>query len=262
VIWSDTASPDIAAAVARTDRGHAGRGQEVGLVPVGAIEQHGPHLPVGTDTIVASALCADAAAMTDSLVLPAISLGVSYGHGTVLAGTLSLTPDLLVATVHQYVRWASVSGLRRLIFVNAHLGNSASLNVATDSVRLLAPRLRVGTLDWWAADPAVLAEVTADGADIHANRAETAMMLAIAPHLVHAERAADADDPDRTAGLIFRYTAPALSRNGVTGRASEASAELGAELRRLVTTAIADRIERGRVEEPPLGIAPAPDFPF
>ena len=256
-IWSDTASPDLAVAAGRSDRGH-----EVGLVPVGAIEQHGPHLPVGTDTIVASALCADAGAATGSLVLPAISLGVSYGHGTVLAGTLSLTPDLLVATVHQYVRWASVSGLSRLIFVNAHLGNAASLTVATDSVRLLAPRLRVGTLDWWAADPAVLAEVTADGADIHANRAETAIMMAIAPRLVHLERASDADDPDRTDGLTFRYTAPALSRNGVTGRPSQASADLGAELRRRVVAAIAGRIERGRAEEPPLGPAPVPDFPF
>jgi creatinine amidohydrolase len=175
---------------------------------------------------------------------------------------LSLTPDLLVATVHQYVRWASLAGLRRLLFVNAHLGNSASLNVATDSVRLLAPQLRVGVLDWWAADPAVLAEVTADGADIHANRAETAMMMAIAPDLVHSARASDADDPDRTAGLTFRYTAPALSRNGVTGRPSEATTDLGAELRRRVVSAIAGRIERGRAEEPALGIAPAPEFPF
>jgi creatinine amidohydrolase len=256
-IWSDTPSPDLAAATARTDRGH-----EVGLVPVGAIEQHGPHLPVGTDTIVASALCAAAGQVTGSLVLPAISLGVSYGHGTVLAGTLSLTPELLVATVHQYVRWASVAGLRRLIFVNAHLGNSASLSVATDSVRLLAPRLRVGTLDWWAADPAVLAELTSDGADIHANRGETAMMMAIAPHLVHPERIPEADDPDRTAGLVFRYTAPALSRNGVTGRPTEATTELGIMLRDRVVSAITDRIERGRAEEPPLGVAPDPGFPF
>ncbi len=271
-IWSDTAAPDIAAAIARTgpfpgspesgSQGHGRRGHEVGLVPVGAIEQHGPHLPVGTDTIVASALCADAGELSHSLVLPAISLGVSYGHGPLLAGTLSLTPELLVATVHQYIRWAALAGLRRLIFVNAHLGNTASLGVATDSVRLLAPQLRVGTLDWWAADPVVLAEVTADGADIHANRAETALMLAIAPHLVHADRMADADDPDRTDGLVFRYTAPALSRNGVTGRPSQATAQLGAELRSRVAAAIADRVERGRAEEPPLGLAPIPDFPF
>src|SRR6185437_7033139 len=134
-LWADLASPDLAAAAARADRG-----QEVGLVPVGAIEQHGPHLPTGTDAIVAGSLCAAVGERTGSLVLPAIALGVSYGHGTALAGTLSLTPDLLIALVRQYVRWAAVSGLRRLLFVNAHFGNSASLNVATDSVRLLAPR--------------------------------------------------------------------------------------------------------------------------
>lgn len=256
-LWSSLPSPDLATAVTRADRGH-----EVGLVPVGAIEQHGPHLPVGTDAIVAAALCADAGELTDSLVLPAIALGVSYGHGTVLPGTLSLTPDLLVATMHQYVRWAAVGGLRRLLFVNAHFGNAASLSVATDSVRLLAPGLRVGTLDWWAADPAILAEVTADGADIHANRAETAIMLAIAPDQVRLDRAAGADDPDRTDRLVFRYTVPALSRNGVTGRPSEATAELGADLRRRVARAIADRVERGRTEEPPLGAAPAAGFPF
>jgi creatinine amidohydrolase len=256
-LWSELAAPDLAAAAARGDRGH-----EVGLVPVGAIEQHGPHLPVGTDAIVATALCAAAGELTGSLVLPTIALGVSYGHGTVLAGTLSLTPDLLVATVHAYVRWAAVSGLRRLLFVNAHFGNAASLGVATDSVRLLAPGLRVGTLDWWAATPDILAEVTADGADIHANRAETSMMLAIAPDQVHLDRAAGADDPDRTGGLVFRYTAPALSANGVTGRPSQAAAELGAALRDRAVRAIADRVERGRTEEPPLGVAPAPGFPF
>ena len=256
-LWSELASPDIEATTRRADRGH-----EVGLVPVGAIEQHGPHLPVGTDAIVAAALCAAAGELTGSLVLPAIALGVSYGHGTALAGTLSLTPDLLVATVHAYVRWAAASGLRRLLFVNAHFGNAASLGVATASVRLLAPQLRVGTLDWWAVTPEILAEVTADGADIHANRAETSLMLAIAPGQVHLDRMADADDPDRTDGLVFRYTAPALSANGVTGRPSEATAELGAALRDRAVRAIAVRVERGRTEEPPLGVAPAPGFPF
>ncbi len=218
-IWSETASPDLAAAAARTDRGH-----EVGLVPVGAIEQHGPHLPVGTDTIVASTLCADAGAMTDSLVLPPISLGVSYGHGTVLAGTLSLTPDLLVATVATSdVRWASVSGRALLRQRQRPPATPASLRRSPPTrSRPLAPQLRVGTLDWWAADPWVLAEVTADGADLHANRAETAIMLAIAPHLVHPRTArCAADDPDRSDGLTFRlHRAPAL----VTQRGDRATA--------------------------------------
>ena len=75
--------------------------------------------------------------------------------------------------------------------------------------------------------PTVAAEAVRDGDDVHANRAETSLMLALAPELVHLDRLADADDPDRTADLVFRYTAPALSTNGVTGRPSEATVELG-----------------------------------
>ena len=75
-------------------------------------------------------------------------------------------------------------------------------------------------------------------------------------------RSALADDPDRTGDLVFRYTAPALSLNGVTGRPSEASAELGRELLSSVVAAIAERVERGRTEQVPLGEAAAPVFPF
>lgn len=246
--WSEVAWPDLS----RLD------GTEVGLVPVGAIEQHGPHLPTGTDTIIAEAVCRRAGELADCPVLPAITLGVSYGHGTVLPGTLSLSPELLAEVIKQYAIWAHHSGLHRLIFVNAHFGNVGALHTATDHLRLFRPDLRVGTVDWWAADPAVRDEVLRDGDDIHANRAETSVLLAIAPNLVRTDRLTDADDPDRTQDLVFRYTAPALSANGVTGRPSEATAELGEQLFTTTAKAIADRVERGRREEPPLGLAPAP----
>ncbi len=252
--WIEHTSSELAEALAA--RSARSAGEHVGLVPVGAIEQHGPHLPVGTDTIVATALCDRAGPASGALVLPAISIGVSYGHGTVLPGTLSLSPELLVEIVHSYVRWAAVSGLRRLLFVNAHFGNAASLTAATDKVRLYAPDLRIGIVDWWSVDPGVLAHVTADGDDIHANAAETSIMLALAPHLVRMDAIADADDEDRTADLVFRYTAPALSRNGVTGRPSQATAEAGNALVDQVVAAIVSRVERGRTEEPPLGAGP------
>jgi creatinine amidohydrolase len=244
--WASRPSPEL-------DFSEVRGGRDVGLVPVGAIEQHGPHLPTGTDTIVATAVCERAGQLADLPVLPAIGVGVSYGHGTELPGTLSLSPELLAAVVQQYAAWAAASGLRRLLFVNAHFGNVGALHTATDHLRLYRPDLRVGTVDWWSCDPAVAAEMTADGEDVHANRAETSMMLAIAPEFVHLDRVVDADDEDRTTGLVFRYTASALSRNGVTGRPTEATAELGDRLWSRVAEVIAERAVRGRTEEPPLG---------
>jgi creatinine amidohydrolase len=157
--WSDAAWPELAGLATDARVGH-----NVGLVPVGAIEQHGPHLPTGTDTIVANAICDAAAQLCGAVVLPAIAIGCSYGHGTVLPGTLSLSPELLAALVRQYAEWAAASGLTRLLFVNAHFGNTAALATATDHLRLFRPDLRSGVIDWWAADPSILAEVTSDGA--------------------------------------------------------------------------------------------------
>jgi len=251
VRWSDLAWPDVEALVAE-------RPNEVALVPVGATEQHGPHLPTATDTIIATGLCEAASARTGAPVLPAIATACSYGHGTVLPGTISLTPELTAAIVRQYAEWCAYSGIRRVLLVNSHFGNTAALGIATDHLRLYRPDLQVGVVDWWSCHPEILREITADGADIHANRAETSLMLALAPGLVHLDRAVTADDPDRTDGLVFRYTAPALSTNGVTGRPSQADAALGRRLLALAVDALVSTIERGRSEEPPLGRAARP----
>ena len=248
--WYDEAWPELNFAATT----------EVGLVPVGAVEQHGPHLPAGTDTIIATRLCELASDRCGAPVLPAIALGCSYGHGTELPATLSLTPELLAAQVRQYCEWAAISGLRRLLFVNAHFGNLAALTIASDHVRLFRPDLRIGVVSWYDLDPEVSAEVTSDGSDIHANRAETAVMLALAPHLVKLDRMASADDDDRSEGLVFRYTAPSLSTNGVTGRPSQATAALGQRLVELSVDALVALVERGRREEPPLGPASIPSL--
>jgi creatinine amidohydrolase len=241
--WEQLTWPDVADAV--TDA-------TVVLVPVGATEQHGPHLPLSTDTVIASTLCEAAAERTSALVAPAISVGCSFGHGRRLPGTISLTPEQLAAVARQYVEWLGQSGVRKVLFVNAHAGNAAALGTATDHLRLERSDLQVGAVSWWELDPQLAAEMTADGVDVHANRAETAVMLVIAPELVVAERIGTADDLDRTIGLVFRYTADTLSRNGVTGRPSEATPELGKRLFAIATDALVAMVERASAEVPPI----------
>jgi len=252
--WSDLASPEIGTLFLE-------RPNEVGLVPVGATEQHGPHLPTGTDTILASAICDAVSCVTGAPVLPPIAIGCSFGHGTVTPGTLSLTPELLSDTVRAVADWAAYSGLRRCIFVNGHFGNASALGIATDHIRLERPDLRAGTFGWWDTNDEVAREVFSDGDDVHANRAETSLMLAVAPELVHLDRLDGADDPDRTGGLIFRYTATNLSINGVTGAPSRASLPLGERLFAHAVKVIATRVEAGRREHFPLGDPSARSMP-
>jgi creatinine amidohydrolase len=236
-----------------TTLGQANLAAYVGLVPVGATEQHGPHLPTDTDTRVASALCdAVAGAVEKTIVLPPIAVGCSLGHGTTFPGTLSLFPEELARILFRYAEWSAHSGLTRLIFVNAHMGNVGSLSIATDRLRFLRPDLQSGWVDWWHANADVREAVAADGEDIHANRAETSIMLHIAPESVDVEAMSGADDIDRTDGLTFRYTAAALSRNGVTGRPSEATAEQGRALFEAVVDVIAAKARAGLSEKPPL----------
>jgi creatinine amidohydrolase len=77
-------------------------------------------------------------------------------------------------------------------------------------------------------------------------------MMAVAPRQVRLDQLALADDPDRSEGLVFRYTAPSLSRNGVTGRPSEATPELGHRLLEQIVQAMSAAVERGRTEVAPL----------
>jgi creatinine amidohydrolase len=243
--WEQLTGPFIGQLLADDPR-------HVCLLPVGATEQHGPHLPTGTDTIVATLLCDEVSRRTGALVLPALSLGASFGHGTTFPGTLSAAPEELAGQVRRTVEWAIYSGVRRLLLVNGHVGNTAALSIAGDHLRFEREEARVGVANWWELDEWVAKEVSADGDDWHANRAETSLLLALMPSLVDMSAAVAADDPDRSDGLIFRYTARHLSRNGVTGSPSSATLELGAGILDRVVASLVEMLAHARDEEPPL----------
>jgi creatinine amidohydrolase len=224
-------------------------GETLCVLPVGAVEQHGPHLPVSTDAEIATALCRAASARTGVPVLPTLWLGSSQAHTRAWPGTLSLPPRLLVEVVLELASWVAASGFTRLLIVNAHVGNAAPLKVAVDEIRAHG-EIRAGLVSWYEITPEIASLVTADAVDWHAHAAETSLMLHLRPELV--ARESIRDDEDRTGDLVLSYTVAETSREGLTGAPSQASAEAGAALFGAVVEALAERFERAGTEEPPL----------
>jgi creatinine amidohydrolase len=222
------------------------------ILPVGATEQHGPHMCCGMDTVLADRLCAAVAARTGVPALPTLPYGCSLGHSRRWPGTLSVQPKTLIDVVKEIGDWACWSGVRRLFIVNTHVTNAAPLRCALEMLRaehndLLVALFNSATLS------ARLREVhCADGEDWHANDAETSLMLAIAPDMVRAGRVVDADDPDRTVGLVFAHPVNRTSVNGVTGSPSRASADKGRLWFEWMVDDLSEMIRRGMTEKAPL----------
>jgi creatinine amidohydrolase len=229
-------------------------GLDLAILPIGAVEQHGPHLPTETDVAIAEAVAGWASARTGVPVLPTLAYGNSLGHTDAWPGTLSLSPTTMITIVRELGDWYLRSGGRRLLVLNAHFGNDAPVRCAVDHLRTEhGGRLLVGLWNTWTLSARARAAYLQDGDDIHANRAETSLMLALDPDAVG--DAGAADDPDRTAGLAFCHPVARTSTNGVTGRPSEASAAEGAVLLRAIGDDFAAIVETARTEAPPLARA-------
>lgn len=225
------------------------------ILPVGATEQHGPHLGCGMDFVLARRICQDVSRRTRVPVLPTVPYGCSLGHSQRWPGTIALDPLLMAKLVTQIGTWAYHSGVRRLFIVNAHVANAAPLRCALEMLRAIHDDLMIAHIDTGTMSERVRASHFGDAADWHANEAETALMMAIAPELVREARVADSDDEDRTAGLIFAHPVNRTSRNGVTGYPSRATSEHGRELYSWMVEDLVRTITRGLTETPPLPYA-------
>ena len=197
-------------------------GQALLAVPVGSTEQHGPHLPVDTDTRIAVALAEGLAARrTDVLVAPALPYSASGEHAG-FPGTLSLGTEALTAVLIELVRSADDT-CRGVILVNAHGGNAAALTSAVALLRSEGRRV----LAWAPRAP------WPD--DLHAGRAETAVLLHLAPHTVRTEARVAGPVPSVT--QLVSSGVRAASPSGVLGDPAGADADLG---RRVLEGWIAD----------------------
>jgi creatinine amidohydrolase len=226
------------------------------LLPLGATEQHGPALPISTDSIIADALCREAARRTGTPFAPVLTLTSSGAHTSKWPGTFSMAPVTFIQTLLQWARWAEATGWKKILFVNAHAGNHAPLRVAVDQIRLeLLGKVQVGFVDTFTLTPGIAARFTSDAKDLHANKAECDLLLHLAPDLVDTGAFPQADDLDRTEGLVFSYPVSQTSLNGTTGRPSSGRAEDGCELFEMMSEALTRIIQSGLLEKPPLPAA-------
>lgn len=200
------------------------------VVPLGSVEQHGPHLPMYTDTRIAVAVASRACAGRPGVgIAPAVTIGASGEHaefpGTLSIGTPALTLLLVELGRHASLHWPA------MLLVNGHGGNIPAITSAIATLRDEGRQCHV----WHAGlSPAQLAEagITAGVADAHAGRFETSVMLALAPELVTMEEAAPGETQpvaDIMPALRERGVR-AVSPNGVLGDPTGASAAEGRQL--------------------------------
>ncbi|MGH2876503.1 MAG: mycofactocin biosynthesis peptidyl-dipeptidase MftE [Solirubrobacteraceae bacterium] len=186
------------------------------LIPLGATEQHGPQLPLETDTIIATAIADVAAAeRADVVVAPALPYGASGEHAD-FAGTLSLGRAALEEALVELVR--SADAFDGVVIMSWHGGNAEPVS------RAVARSRRDGRhVFYWC--PRV------EGGDAHAGRVETSLMLAIAPELVGDARPVGATEPlEALMPALRERGVRAVSGSGVLGDARAASAREGREL--------------------------------
>ena len=206
------------------------------ILPLGATEQHGPHLPLGTDTIRAAALAERLAErLPGSLVAPALPFGCSDEHSG-FPGLLGLDAETFARIVLDLARRLASWGVQRLVLLSAHGGNGEALERALALLRQELPDLEVRTNGNLETIAPVLLEVarrdgiSANALGLHAGEGETSEMLHLRPDLVHLDDSAPGFTGDMEAILneLRKGGLRAVTEDGVLGDPTRAKADRGA----------------------------------
>ncbi|MCB0980933.1 MAG: creatininase family protein [Acidimicrobiaceae bacterium] len=228
----DLSAPELAARL--TER-------SIIVQPLGAIEQHGPHLPLSTDSVVATAVAEAAVARVgeelDVWLLPTLEYTKSNEHAW-SPGTVWLSAQTLLAVLDDLGRCIATTPAKRLVFLNGHGGNSALLNVANRELRLHHGLMTFLTHPGVPADQGGTSPAGELGMGVHGGTDETSMMLHLAPHLVDmskAERRVPEGMADnryvRFGGRVsFGWLSNDFFPDGYIGDPTPATAELGRTL--------------------------------
>lgn len=185
--WAELGTRDFAALDPATT---------VAVLPLGATEQHGPHLPLGVDTVIADGIVQAALPLLPAdlpvLFLPTLPVGLSPEHAR-FAGTLTLSSETVLRLWKEIGAGVARAGVRKLVLFNAHGGHTGAMDIAARELRE-AHDLIVYSLSWFnlpLTDATTGQPLVPDRFDVHAGEFETALMLALAPQQVRREAVKD-----------------------------------------------------------------------
>jgi creatinine amidohydrolase len=214
----------------------------VAILPVGAIEQHGPHLPVRVDAAINAGIVARAVELMPpdcpALVLPMMPVGKSDEHLAFL-GTLTLSYETLARVWFELGESVHRSGIRKMLFFNSHGGQPQLLEIVCRDLRVKLGMFAVSAMWPRLIDMDALFDSNENRHGIHAGQSETSVMLHLHPELVAMHRAEnfvpltvemerESDILGRGSSVSFGWQAQDLHPTGACGDATKATAELGA----------------------------------
>lgn len=211
------------------------------IVPVGATEQHGPHAPLATDVIIPREIARRMAPEVGALVAPSVDYALSYPHAG-FPGLVHIRIPTFMALIEDLALGFARVGFRRIVFLNGHYDNTYAIAYACANA---ADRMPAGAkafpLNYWDGfAPEEAARYSSLEKGMHANAAETSLVLAIDPALVDMERAnaefppfPKYDVPSGPVHTAFFFSNPgsvhAATKSGTWGDATKASAAFGEE---------------------------------
>jgi creatinine amidohydrolase len=232
------------------------------VLPVGAIEQHGPHLPVATDTLTGTTILGRALAKLPPEVacwaLPPTNYGKSNEHLD-FAGTFTLSATTLIAMLMDLAASAAKSGFRRFVLLNSHGGNVPVVDLVARDIHIQTGMMvfPLGMQRLAASAQFLTEHERLHG--MHAGDGETSMILGLAPELVRLERRvgevpvvpAGFALPTMPTGIPFAWITSDFSESGVCGDNGPASAEKGRQIAEIAASRLAETLEAiCRFEQP------------
>jgi len=235
--------PSISEALDPDIRRSIKKGSKRAIVPIGSIEQHGSHLPLATDTILAEEIAKRVSMLVDAFVLPCVSYGVSSEHKPLF--NVSIRNETFAALVSDICASLAENGISRIILLNAHYGNDAILS---SIAQMVAERVPKGTLIYSLSYWLVLNDEIG-----HADANETSLMLAIRPDLVNMKNAKGGSIKIKSLKsnkklVLSRLTTlpssfPKLASGGVWGSPRSASSKKGKVMLDQISRRLADTIK-------------------